>query len=155
MARTMQDLSEGVLNFINVANVTLTRQDSYLDYIKAGIKQDTLTALRTAHLHMSALFPDHLIAKAEEEIRHHEDKRTSSSSNKGPQRFHPYSQASRQQTDQDRKSGPPAWKQLKRRGQRSNRGKASTYSQRPAKGQKSYKLQLMCRLCDRQSENYK
>ena len=46
MARTMQDLSEGV--FINVANSTLTRRDSYLDYIKAGIKQDTLNALRTA-----------------------------------------------------------------------------------------------------------
>ena len=42
MARTMQDLSEGI--FINVANFTLTRRDSYLDYIKAGIKQDTLNA---------------------------------------------------------------------------------------------------------------
>ena len=62
MARTMQDLSEGV--FINVANFTLTRRDSYLDYLKAGIKQDTLNALRTAPQHMSALFPDHLISKA-------------------------------------------------------------------------------------------
>ena len=34
---------------------------------------------------MSALFPDHLISKAEEEIRHHEDKRTPSSSSKGQQ----------------------------------------------------------------------
>ena len=75
MARTMQDLSEGV--FVNVANLTLTRWDSYLDYLKAGIKQDTLTSLRTAPLHLSALFPDHIIAKAEEEIRHFEDKRTS------------------------------------------------------------------------------
>ena len=47
MARTMQDLSEGV--FINVANLTLARRDSYLDYLKAGIKQDTLNALRSAH----------------------------------------------------------------------------------------------------------
>ena len=66
MARTMQDLSEGV--FINVANLTLTRKDSYLDYLKAGIKQDTLNALRTAPLHMSALFPYHLISKAEQEM---------------------------------------------------------------------------------------
>ena len=36
------------------------------------------------------LFPDHLISKAEDEIRHHEDKRTPSSSSKGPQRFHPF-----------------------------------------------------------------
>ena len=60
MARTMQDLSEGV--FVNVANLTLARRDSYLEYIKAGIKQDTLTSLRTAPLHLSALFPDHIIA---------------------------------------------------------------------------------------------
>ena len=49
MDRTMQDLSEGVL--INVANFTLTRRHSYLHYIKAGIKQDTLNTLRTAPLH--------------------------------------------------------------------------------------------------------
>ena len=67
--RTMWDLSDGV--FINVAN--LVRRDSYLEYLKAGIKQDTLASLRTAPMHMSALFPDHIISKAEEEIRHHED----------------------------------------------------------------------------------
>ena len=114
MARTMQDLSEGI--FINVANLTLTRRDSYLDYLKAGIKQDTLNALRTAPLHTSALFPDHLITKAEEEIRHHEEKRTSGPSHKGSQHFHPYHQPGKQQQpDQDRKSGLPAWKQLGRR----------------------------------------
>ena len=140
MARTMQDLSEGV--FVNVANLTLARRDSYLEYIKAGIKQDTLTSLRTAPLHLSALFPDHIIAKAEEEIRHHEDKRTSGPSQRKPQRFHPYSQPPRQQQEPDRKQGLPAWKQLgsRRRGQRSHRGKAtSSFSQRPAKTQKQYK----------------
>ena len=107
MARTMQDLSEGV--FVNVANLTLARRDSYLEYIKAGIKQDTLTSLRTAPLH---LFPDHIIAKAEEEIRHHEDKRTSGPSQRKPQRFHLYSQPPNQQQEPDRKQGFPAWKQL-------------------------------------------
>ena len=71
MAHTMQDLSDGV--FINVANLTLACRDSYL---KAGIKQDTLRSLRTAPNHKSALFPDHIISKAEE-ICHHEDKCTS------------------------------------------------------------------------------
>ena len=108
--RTMQDLSEGV--FVNVANLTLARQDSYLEYIKAGIKQDTLTSLRTAPLHLRALFPDHIIAKVEEEIRHHEDKRTSGPSQRKPQRFHPYAQPPRQQQEPDRKQGLPAWKQL-------------------------------------------
>ena len=138
MARTKQDLSEGV--FINVVNFTLARRDSYLDYLKAGIKQDTLTSFRTAPLHRSALFPDHLITKADEEIRHHEDKRTPSASHKGSHRFHPYSQSKRQQQpDQDRKSGLPALKQLKRREQRSHRGKTASFSQRPAKTQKQYK----------------
>ena len=59
MARTMQDLSEG--EFVNVANLTLARRDSYLEYIKAGIKQDTLTyfnvllALHKENLNVSTL----------------------------------------------------------------------------------------------------
>ena len=105
MARTMQDLSEGV--FVNVANLTLARRDSYLDFIKTGIKQDTLASLRTAPLHLSALFPDHIIAKAEEEIRHFEDKRTSGPSQRKPQRFHMCSQPSNQQQDTDRKQSLP------------------------------------------------
>ena len=140
MAHTMQDLSEGV--FINIANLTLARRDSYLDFARTGIKQDTLMSLRSAPLHMSALFPDHIISKAEEEIHHSEDKRTSGPSQRKPQRFHPYAQPSRQQQEPDRKQGLPAWKQLgsRRRGQRSHRGKAAaSFSQRPAKTQKQYK----------------
>ena len=67
MARTMQDLSEGV--FISMANFTLRRRDSYLEYLHAGVKQDTLTALRTAPVHLQSLFPDQLLVKADEEVR--------------------------------------------------------------------------------------
>ena len=88
MTRTMQALSEGV--FINVANLTLARRDSYLDFVCTGIKQDTLMSLRSAPLHMSALFPDHMISKAEEEIRHFEDKRSAGPSQRKLQHFHPY-----------------------------------------------------------------
>ena len=129
MACTMQDSSNGV--FINMANLTLAHRDSYLEYLKAGIKQDTLTSLRTGLIHMSALFPDHLLSKAEEEIRHYEDKHTAGPAHKIPQHYHPYSQARRQQQDTDWKSCPPAIKQLKKRGQRSTRGKVSSYSHRP------------------------
>ena len=65
MARTMQDLPEGI--FINMANLTLARSDSYLEYLRAGVKQDSLTALRTAPLHLPSLFPDQFLVKAEEE----------------------------------------------------------------------------------------
>ena len=40
MQRTMQDLSEGV--FISMANLTLARRDSYLEFIRGGVKPDTL-----------------------------------------------------------------------------------------------------------------
>ena len=35
MARTMQDLSEGM--FISMANFTLARRDSYIEYLHAGV----------------------------------------------------------------------------------------------------------------------
>ena len=97
----------------------LARRDSYLEFLKAGIKQDTLMSLRTAPIHTSALFPDHIISKAEKEICHHEDKRTSNPLHKKPQPYHLYSQATRQQQDSDQEP-----KQIRRRGQRSNSGKA-------------------------------
>ena len=105
MARSMQDcLSDGVF----MTNFTVARRDSYLEYIKAGIKEDIFTCLRTAPIHMSALFPDHIISTAEEEIRHHEDKHTSGPSRMKSLCYHPYSRVFRQQLDSDLKPGPPA-----------------------------------------------
>ena len=43
MARTMQDLSEGT--FVNMVNLTHTRKDSYLEYLRTGVKQDTVRVL--------------------------------------------------------------------------------------------------------------
>ena len=105
MARTMQDLSEGV--FINMANFTLARRDSYLDYLHSGVKQDTVHALQTSPVHLNALFPDQLIAKTEEEISKNEERRSTGTSHR----------------EQARKG----------------RGRASTFSQKPAKGFKSHK----------------
>ena len=96
-------------------------------------------SLRSPPLHMSALFLDHIISKAEEEIRHFEDKRTPDPSRKAP-RYHPYAQNVKPcQQDTEQKPTVPAWKQLRRRGHRSNRSKASSFSQRQAKIQKTYK----------------
>ena len=87
MARTMQDLSEGV--FISVSNFTLARHDSYLEYLHAGVKQDTLTALRTAPIHLQSLFLDWLHIKAEEEVTRSEERLSSRHFNRKPGRFHP------------------------------------------------------------------
>ena len=81
MARTMQDLSAGI--FISVANFTLARRDSYLEFLHAGVKQDTLTLLHTAPVHLQFIFPDQLLIKAEEEVSRSEEKHSSGQSHRG------------------------------------------------------------------------
>ena len=128
MAWTMQDLSEGV--FISMVIFTLACRDSYLEYLHAGVKQDTLTALRTAPVH----------PKAEEEISRSEERRSSDQSHRRQGRFHPYAPSDKSAHQPDRKSGNPAWKQIRDRQQaKKSRGKPSTFSQKPAKGSKPRK----------------
>ena len=58
-------------------------------HLRTGIKPDTLTALRSAPLHISTLFPDSVIKRAEEDIAQLESKgHAGGSNNKG--RYHPY-----------------------------------------------------------------
>ena len=97
MARTMQDLSEGV--FISMANFTLARRDSYLEYLHAGVKQDTLNTLRTSPVHLNSLFPDQLITKAEEEICRSEERRSAGQPHR---RFHPYASSDKSASHPDR-----------------------------------------------------
>ena len=138
MARTMQDLSEGI--FINMANFTLARRDSYLDYLHAGVKQDTVNTLRTSPVHLHALFLDQLITKAEEEISRNDERLSSGTSHRQQNRFRPYPASDKSTSHHDRKPTLPAWKQIKDKQQaRKGRGKASTFSQKPAKGFKSHK----------------
>ena len=111
MARTMQDQSDGV--FISMSNFTLARRDSYLEYVHAGVKQDTLNALRTSPVHLNSLFPDQLIAKAEEEISRSEERCSSANSNRRQGRFHPYSFSDKSTSHSDRKAGVSAWKQIR------------------------------------------
>ena len=95
----MEHLTEFV--FVNMANTTLLRRDSYLAYLKAGVKADTLIALRTAPLHMDTLFPNSTIKWAEEDITSL-DKGRSGSSYKG-RRYHPYEcQEPKSEKQQDR-----------------------------------------------------
>ena len=138
MASTMQDLSEGV--FISIANFSLAHCDSYLEYLHAGVKQDTVTALRTAPIHLQSLFPDRLLIKAKEEVTRSEERRSSSQFNRKPGRFHPYASNDRVSQQPDRKSSFPAWKQIHECQQRKkSRGKPTSFSQKPAKGSKQHK----------------
>ena len=102
MQRTMQDLSEGI--FISMANLTLAHRDSYLEFIRGRVKPYTLTALRTAPVHLNSLFPDSLLVKAEDEISRSEERHSSGSSNRKPGLFHPYISSSGRSTHQ------PDWK---------------------------------------------
>ena len=130
MAKSMEHLTDSV--FMNMANFTLLRRDSYLAYLKAGIKADTLAALRTAPLHISTLFPDTVLKQAEEDISNSDKGR--SVYKKG--RYHPYE---RQESKLDtRKQDRPAWKNLSRGHNKRSKGKHQ-YSSRPAKGQQPYK----------------
>ena len=106
MAKAMEHLTDFV--FVNMANTTLLRRDSYLSYLKAGVKADTLNALRAAPLELDTLFPDSVIKQAEEDIANFDRNRSGSVYKKG--RYHPYER-------QDRKSDPkkqdrPAWKNV-------------------------------------------
>ena len=132
MAKAMEHLTDFV--FVNMANTTLLRHDSYLSYLKAGVKADTLNALRSAPLELDTLFPDSVIKQAED-ISNFDRNRSGSVYKKG--RYHPYDR-------KDRKSDPkkqdrPAWKNISSHSQH-KRGKGKhQYSSRPAKGQQPYK----------------
>ena len=136
-AKTMEHLSDFV--FISMGNLTLARRDAYLTHVKSGVKPDTVAALRTAPLHITTLFPNTVIKKAEEEISNFENHGHSASS-RSKVRFQPYDKSDRRSDRRpDKKNDKPAWKNIGKGCYRKQRSKASTYSSRPAKGQQSFK----------------
>ena len=138
ISQAIQDLSEGV--FISVANFTLARRYSYLEYLYAGVKQDTFTALCTSPLHLQSLFPDQFFIKAEEEVARSEERRSSSQSHRKSGRFHPYASNDKSFHQPDRKSSVTALKQIHEHQQgKKGCGKPTSFSQKPAKGSKPRK----------------
>ena len=133
MARAMEHLTDFV--FVNMANTTLLRRDSYLSYLKAGVKADTLNALRPAPLELDTLFPDSVIKQAEEDIANFDRNRLGSNYKKG--RFHPYERPDRK--SEHKKQDRPAWKNISSHSQHRRVKGKHQYSSRPAKGQQPYK----------------
>ena len=62
----MEHLTDFV--FMNMANTTLLRRNLYLSYLKAGVKTDTLNALRLTPLELETLFLGSIIKQAEGDI---------------------------------------------------------------------------------------
>ena len=135
-AKSMEHFSEFV--FITIGNLTLVRRYAYLSHLRTGIKPDTLTALRTAPLHVSTLFPDSTIKRAEEDIAQFEAKGHSGSTHsKG--RYHPYERQDKRSVTKDSRSDKPVCKTIGRKQYKKGKGRTASYSSRPAKGQQSYK----------------
>ena len=124
MAKSMEHLTEFV--FVNMANATLLRWDSYLSYLKAGVKADTLNALRTAPLQLDTLFPDSTVKRAEEDISGFDKGRPTSVYKS--RRYHPYE---RQEPRSDKRQDRPAWKNLARTQRRKNKGSSNTHPDQP------------------------
>ena len=70
MGTALQHLADSV--FMQLANLILIRRDAYLEHVKPGIKQDTWLHLRNAPMFGYGLFPDAVIATAEQDIIKHE-----------------------------------------------------------------------------------
>ena len=60
----------------------------YLDYLKAGVKPDTWNRLRNAPLFYLGLFPDNVLAIAEQDIIKHENNLGASGPSSGTQQHH-------------------------------------------------------------------
>ena len=124
-AKSMEHLSEFV--FVTMGNLTLVRRDAYLSHLRTGIKPDTLTALRSAPLHISTLFPDSVIKRAEEDIAQLESKgHAGGSHNKG--RYHPYERQDKRSVNRDSRPEKPAWKTIGRKQFKRGRGRTTTFS---------------------------
>ena len=138
-------------------------RDAYLDNLKAGVKPDTLSALRNCPLNGYALFPDSIIRNAEDEITQFENtKRTpqpgsgcggfAGGFNKQQQEqqqqgcFQPYTTNCKQSQDSARSGGQPgkdmpAWKSFGSRGRSRGCGRGGQPGRgtRPAKEHTPYK----------------
>ena len=151
MGTSLQHLADSL--FVNMANLVLLRRDAYLDFVKPGVKQDTMNLLRNAPLFGYGLFPDAAIMSAEQDIQKFETSSvaqrpgpgaTQHTNWRGSQRYKPYDRKDRKQgstsdqSTQQQQTQP--WRQFGRNRPR-GRGRGRGSNPRFSKGQsfKSYK----------------
>ena len=142
MGTSLQHLADSL--FVNMANLILLRRDAYLDFVKPGVKQDTMNY---------GLFPDAAIMSAEQEIQKFETSSvaqrpgpgaTQHTNWRGSQCYKPYNRKDRKpgstsdQSTQQQQTQP--WRQFGRNRPR-GRGRGRGSNPRFSKGQsfKPYK----------------
>ena len=146
---SLQHLADGL--FIQLANFILFRRDSYLEFAKPGLKPDSWNRLRNAPLFSSSLFPDDILAAAEQDIAKFES--TPSAQGPGPgtgqhsgrkhQSYHykPYDKKSSRQSGHSSSQSSQPWRQFSYRGRGRGRGRGGSNSSHFSRSsrQQSYK----------------
>ena len=136
--------------FVQLANFILLRRDSYLEYVKPGLKPDTWNKLRNAPLFTYGLFPDDVLAVAEQDIQKHDSNKSATGpgpgtyqhSKKHQFRYQPYQKKESRQSGFSSSQNQQPWRQFSGRGRGRGRGRGgsgSTYYSKPARGTKPYK----------------
>ena len=145
MGTALQHIADSL--FVHLSNLILLRCGAYLDFVKTGVKQDTMNLLRNAPLFGYRLFPDAAIVTAEQDILKYESSSVAQgpgpgapqhTSWRGAHRYRPYEhreQKSSGSTEQTSQQEP--WRQFSRsrsRGRGRGRGVNPRFSKsRPYK----------------------
>ena len=134
--------------FVQLANFILLGRDSYLEFLKPGVKADTWNKLRNAPLFSSALFPDDILATAEQDILKHEN--APSAQGPGPgtfqhsgrkqqdYRYKPYYKKDSRQAHYSSSQSSQSWRQFSNKGRGRSRGRGggnSTYFSKSSRSQ--------------------
>ena len=145
MGTALQHLADSV--FVHLANLILIRRDAYLEHMKPGVKQDTWLHLRNAPMFGYGLFPDTVIATAEQDIIKHEASGTALRPGPGASqqsgwrtanRYRPYDRRDQRSAGTEQEQQP--WRQFSRprnRGRGRGRGSNPRFSR--SKGYKGFK----------------
>ena len=134
--------------FIHLANLIFLRRDSYLEFVKPGVKPDTWNLLRNAPMFGYGLFPGSVLNTAEQDINKHESAGVapgpglgaSQRSNwRGNFRYRPYGKRDSHRRTEPFEQEQQPWRQFSRnRGRGRARGRASSRFSK-ARGFKPYK----------------
>ena len=138
MGTALQHLADSL--FVHLANLRiLLRRDSYLEFVKPGVKPDTWNLLRNAPMFGYGLFPDSVLSTAEQDINKHKSAGVaqgpgpgaSQRSNwRGNFRYKPYERKDNQRHSGSSELDQQPWKQFSRnRGRGRARGRANSFFQ--------------------------